>query len=71
VEPWVAHEAAAWIEIAYLCERLNVLPNPGSLLDQDEFTIKRLSGIFPLLDEWRNEEQEKEMSKANQQPQRG
>jgi hypothetical protein len=31
------------------------------LLDQDEHTIKRLSGIFPLLDEWRNEEQEKQM----------
>jgi len=46
-----------------LCDRLKILPHLGGLMDQDEMSIRKLSGVLPLIDEYSNEEQERQMSK--------
>jgi hypothetical protein len=42
-----------------LCERLHVLPNEGGLLDQDETHINRLTRLYELIDDYREDEIER------------
>lgn len=60
----VVLDAIRWLEIATLCDRFHVLPNPGGLFQQDESHLMRLRVALTAVDK----HDEEKTSGANASP---
>lgn len=57
-------EVTTWVNIAALCQKLNVLPDPGGVFQQHPKTVRRLLSVYAAMAQVEERERKRQEMEA-------